>query len=120
MGIDLANPAVLNALSDSAPAAQVARLGKPVLILAGGKDKMVDIAGVTDYVARLQGLDKPVTLLIDPDEGHQPRKPILRQAYIHLLLRGLHRHLGGPAPAAPGPELAKYLAQTIKVDTAFN
>jgi dipeptidyl aminopeptidase/acylaminoacyl peptidase len=120
MGIDLNDAAVLKALSDSSPAAQVGKVSKPLLILAGGKDRMVDPASVTDYVARLQGMNKPVTLLLDPDEGHQPRKPLLRQAYTHLLLRGLHQHLGGPAPAAPSPELAKYLEQNLKVNTALN
>jgi hypothetical protein len=80
---------------------------------------MVDPAGVTDYVARLQAMDKQVTLLLDPDEGHNPRKPIVRQAYAHLLLRGLHQYLGGPAPAAPSAELAKYLEQTLKANSAL-
>lgn len=120
MGIDLNDPAALKALADSAPAAHVAKVNKPLLILAGGKDRMVDPASVTDYVARLHGMGKPVTLLLDPDEGHSPRKPMMRQAYMHLLLRGLHQHLGGPAPAAPSADLAKYLEQNMKVNTALN
>ena len=120
MGIDLNDAAVIKKLSDSAPVAQAAKVSKPLLILAGGKDRMVDPVSVTDYVARLQGMNKPVTLLLDPDEGHNPRKPLLRQAYMHLLLRGLHQHLGGPAPAAPSAELAKYLEQNLKVNTALN
>jgi dipeptidyl aminopeptidase/acylaminoacyl peptidase len=118
-GINLADPAVMKKLADSAPAAQPGNISKPLLILAGGKDRMVDPASVTDYVARLQGLNKPVTLLLDPDEGHNMRKPMLRQAYTHLLLRGLHQYLGGPAPAAPSSELAKYLEQNLKVNTAL-
>ena len=120
MGIDLANPAVIKALSESAPAAHADKLSKPLLILAGGKDRMVEPASVTGYVAALQALNKPVTLLLDPDEGHQPRKPLMRQAYTHLLLRGLHQHLGGPAPAPASAELAKYLEQNLKVNTALN
>ena len=120
MGVDLNDAAVLKNLSDDSPAAQVGKISKPLLILAGGKDRMVDPAGVTDYVAKLQGMNKQVTLLLDPDEGHQPRKPLMRQAYTHLLLRGLHQHLGGPAPAAASPELAKYLEQNLKVNTALN
>ncbi len=120
MGIDLTNAAVIKTLSDASPAAHVSKVSKPLLILAGGKDRMVDPASVTDYVARLQGLNKPVTLLLDPDEGHSPRKPLMRQAYTHLLLRGLHQHLGGQAPAAPSAELAKYLEQNLKVNTALN
>ena len=120
MGIDLNDAAAMKALADNAPAAHANKVTRPLLILAGGKDKMVDPASVTDYVARLQGMGKPVTLLLDADEGHSPRKPLMRQAYMHLLLRGLHQHLGGPAPAAPSAELAKYLEQNIKVNTALN
>ena len=120
MGIDLNDAAALKALADNAPAAQANKVTRPLLILAGGKDRVVDPASVTDYVARLQGMGKPVTLLLDPDEGHSPRKPMMRQAYVHLLLRGLHQHLGGTAPAAPSAELAKYLEQNLKVNTALN
>jgi len=119
MGIDLADDAAMKRISDAAPAANAGKVGKPLLVLAGGKDKMVDIAGVTDFVATMQGLDKPVTLLVDPEEGHNPRKQIVRQAYTHLLQRMVHQYLGGPAAAAPAPELAKYLEQTIKVNTAL-
>lgn len=120
MGIDLNDAAAMKALADAAPAANASKITRPLLILAGGKDRMVDPASVTDYVARLQGMGKPVTLLLDPDEGHSPRKPLMRQAYLHLLLRGLHQHLGGPAPAAPSAELANYLEQNLKVNTALN
>lgn len=74
---------------------------RPLLILAGGQDQLVEVAAVTDYVARLVGLNKPVTLLLDPEEGHNPRKPLFRQAYGYLLQRMGHEYVGGPAPAAP-------------------
>lgn len=48
-------------------------------------------------------LGKPVSLLVDPDEGHNPRKPIVRQAYTYLLQQMLHKHLGGPASRRPRP-----------------
>jgi hypothetical protein len=56
---------------------------------------------------------------VDADEGHNPRKPMTRQAYVYLLQQLLHKHLGGPAPAAPAPELAKYLEQNLKVNSAL-
>ncbi|MES2316302.1 MAG: hypothetical protein V4631_02320 [Pseudomonadota bacterium] len=58
-------------------------------------------------------------LQLDPDEGHNPRKPMFRAAYSHLLQRLLHEHLGGPAVPAATPELANYLAQTLQVNTAL-
>ena len=119
MGIDLGDAAAMQRISNAAPGANAAKVVRPLLILAGGKDQMVDVGSVTDYVATLQGQGKPVTLLLDPDEGHNPRKPLVRQAYTYLLQRMLQEHLGGPAVAAPSPELAKYLEQTVKINGAL-
>lgn len=119
MGIHLNDAAAMKRIADAAPAAHPEKIIKPLLMIAGGKDDKVEIAAVTDYVARLQGLGKPVSLLVDPDEGHNPRKPIVRQAYSYLIQQMLHKHLGGPAVAAPSPELAKYLEQAMKADGAL-
>jgi dipeptidyl aminopeptidase/acylaminoacyl peptidase len=119
MGIDLNDAAAMKRIADQSPAANTEKLRRPLLILAGGQDKMVEVATVTDYVARLQGLNKPVTLLLDPDEGHNPRKPMFRAAYSYLLQKMLHEHLGGPAPTAPSTELAGYLQQMVKVNGAM-
>lgn len=67
----------------------------------------------------LQGLGKPVSLLVDAHEGHNPRKPIVRQAYTYLIQQMLHKHLGGPPVAIALPELAKYLKQTMKASGAL-
>ena len=114
LGVDLNDEAAMRALAAAAPVRHVAQLGKPLLIMAGGKDSLVDIAAVTDYVARLQLANKPVSLLLDPDEGHNPRQPLFRQASLYLLETLVHQHLGGPAPAAPSAELAGYLRNTLK------
>ena len=119
MGIRLDDAAAMKRISDAAPAAHAAKVTRPLLLLAGGKDDKVEIAAVTDYVARLQGLGKPVSLLVDPDEGHNPRKPIVRQAYAHLLQQMLHRYAGGPAVPEPGPELKAYLGQAMKASGAL-
>ena len=119
MGIRLDDPATLKTISAAAPAQHADKVTKPLLILAGGKDDKVDIGAVTDYVARLQDAGKPVSLLVDHDEGHNPRKPMTRLAYVYLIQQLLHKHLGGPAPAAPSPELAKYLEQNLKVNGAL-
>ncbi|MES2760074.1 MAG: prolyl oligopeptidase family serine peptidase [Pseudomonadota bacterium] len=118
-GVDLGNAALMRRIADTSPAVNAGKLTKPLLIIAGGKDRMVSIAAVTDYVATLQGTGKPVSLLVEPDEGHMPRKPLTRQAYVYLLQRMLHQHLGGPAVAAPSPELAKFLEQTMRANGAL-
>jgi dipeptidyl aminopeptidase/acylaminoacyl peptidase len=119
VGIALDDPAALKRLADESPSANAGKVARPLLIIAGAKDDKVDIAEVGDYVARLQGLQRPVSLLVAPDEGHHLRKPMTRQAYVYLLLKMLEQHLGGPAVAAPDPELAKYLEQAMKANGAL-
>lgn len=119
LGISLDDKAALKRMADAAPAANAGKLARPLLIIAGAKDQMVDIAAVTDYVARLQGLGRPVSLLVAPDEGHNLRKPLTRQAYLYLLQRMLQQYLGGPPVPAPGPELAQFLNQTLKANGAL-
>jgi len=119
MGITLADTASIATLSAGSPAANVKKLYKPLVMLAGARDDKVEIAAVSDYAARLQAAGKPVSLLIDPAAGHNPDKPVLREAYMHLLARLLHDYLGGPPPAAPGAELQTYLQRTVKMDKAF-
>lgn len=119
MGISQANESAMAALRRDAPLAGTARVVRPLVILAGGKDEKVEIASVTGYVSKLQAEGKPVTLLVDPDEGHNPRKPVIRLAYAYLLERMLHDYLGGGAPEPCAPALCRYLEQTIRVNHAF-
>lgn len=110
VGLDLNDERAMAAIAASSPAANPGRLVRPLLIIAGAKDPVVPVADVNAYVARLQAEGKPVSYLLDPDEGHMPRKPVVRQAYSYLLESLLHRYLGADAPAAPSAELAAYLA----------
>jgi dipeptidyl aminopeptidase/acylaminoacyl peptidase len=119
LGITLGDEAAMKPMTQDAPALHAARVTRPLLILAGARDDKVALPEVSNYVARLQELGRPVSLLVMPDEGHSPRKPITRQAYLYLLQQMLHRHLGGPAAPAPSQELADYLKQNMKADGAL-
>jgi len=119
MGLDKNNHAAMAKLRAQSPAQGAAHVVRPLVMLAGGKDEKVEIGTVTAYASSLAAAGKPVTLLVEPGEGHSMRKPELRLAYIHFLERLLHEHLGGAEPAAPTAELARYLAQTVKIDNAF-
>jgi dipeptidyl aminopeptidase/acylaminoacyl peptidase len=119
MGIRYNDEAAMRPIEEAAPEHHPERVVRPLLILAGGKDQIVDIATVTRYVARLQELGKSVTLLVDPDEGHHARAPITREAYAYLLERMLQRYLGGAAPAAATPELKAYLERNLKANAAL-
>lgn len=119
MGISSANESAMASLRKDAPMAGTARVVRPLVILAGGKDEKVEISSVTEYAGRLQAAGKPVTLLVDPAEGHNPRKPIVRLAYVHLLERLLHDYLGGAAPEPCAPDLCRYLEQNLKLNNAY-
>lgn len=119
LGIDAADPAVLAALGRDAPARHAARVSAPLLLVAGGRDDKVEVEAVVDYVARLQGLGKPVGLLLDPDLGHNTDDPVVKRAQVHLLLRMLHLHLDGPPPPPPDAGVARYLARTLRADAAL-
>jgi len=119
LGIDAGNAAQLGPVARAAPALHAAKVQVPLLVVAGGRDEKVEVEAVVDYVARLQGLGKPVSLLVDPDEGHNTRNPLVRRAVQHLMLQMLHRHLGGPPVAAPDAEVARYLERTMRADGAL-
>jgi len=98
------------ALRAQSPMANVARLRRPVLLVAGGEDRRVGIAGVVEYAARLKLAGKDASLFVDDEAGHVNRAPLAREANLYLLEAMLHRHLGGPAPMPPDGALRGYLA----------
>lgn len=119
VGIDPDNAAQIGPIARDAPRLLAARVQAPLLLVAGGKDEKVAVEEVADYAARLQALGKPVSLLVDPAEGHNPGAPLARRAQAHLLLRMVQRYLGGPPAPAPDEALARYLARTMRTDGAL-
>jgi dipeptidyl aminopeptidase/acylaminoacyl peptidase len=97
------------ALRAQSPMANLARLRRPVLLVAGGEDRRVGIASVVEYAARLKLAGKDVSLFIDDEAGHVNRTPLARESNLYLLEAMLHRHLAGPAPAPPDGALRGYL-----------
>lgn len=97
-------------LRAQSPMANLARLQRPVLLVAGGEDRRVGIASVVEYAARLKLAGKDVSLFVDDEAGHVNRTPLARESNLYLLEAMLHRHLDGPAPAAPDGALRGYLA----------
>jgi dipeptidyl aminopeptidase/acylaminoacyl peptidase len=102
-------------LRAQSPLANVARMDRPLLIVAGGEDRRVGIAGVIEYAARLKLAGKDVSLLIDPDADHGARDALAREANLYLLEAMLHRHLGGDAPIAPDAALQGYLDANLRL-----
>jgi dipeptidyl aminopeptidase/acylaminoacyl peptidase len=105
----LGDPEVAARLSAQSPAANAARLNRPIYILAGERDRLVPIAAIRTYVDGVRTSHRDVRLVIDPQGGHGPTTPMGQQAYLYLLELALHQHLAGPAPAPPSAELAEFL-----------
>ena len=115
MALDPDDTARMAALRAQSPMAHLARLRRPVLLVAGGEDRRVGIASVVEYAARLKLAGKDVSLFVDDDAGHVNRTPLARESTLYLLEAMLHRHLGGPAPAPPDGALRGYLASSQRL-----
>lgn len=110
LALDPDDTARMAALRAQSPMANLARLRRPVLLVAGGEDRRVGIAGVVEYAARLKLAGKDVSLFVDDEAGHVNRTPLARESNLYLLEAMLHRHLGGPAPTPPDGALRGYLS----------
>jgi dipeptidyl aminopeptidase/acylaminoacyl peptidase len=119
LGLRPGDAAAMQRLELDSPLAHAAAVRKPLLVVAGGSDDKVEIGAVTDYVARLVARRQPVSLLVLPGEGHVVRTPLARRAQLHLVLRMLQAHLGGPPLPAPDKELADYLARNLRTNGAL-
>ncbi|MBX3713121.1 MAG: S9 family peptidase [Lysobacter sp.] len=115
LALDPDDDARMAALRAQSPMANLARLRRPVLLVAGGEDRRVGIASVVEYAARLKLAGKDVSLFVDDDAGHVNRTPLARESNLYLLEAMLHRHLHGPAPAPPDGALRAYLADSQRL-----
>lgn len=115
LSLDVADKTHMTRLHAQSPLANTARMNRPLLLVAGGEDRRVGIAGVIEYAARLKLANKDVSLLVDADAGHANREPVAREANLYLMETMLHRHLGGTAPVAPDPALRDYLRDTLRL-----
>lgn len=115
LSIDPTDPATHARLHAQSPSANAGKVRSPVLLLAGGADRVVAIREVIHYAAQLRQLDKPVRLYVEPGGGHSPAAPLPRDAYAYLIEAMLHAHLGGAKPDAPGAELRAYLQKNLRL-----
>jgi dipeptidyl aminopeptidase/acylaminoacyl peptidase len=113
LALDPANPEVAARLRAQSPIANVARMSRPVLLLAGADDERVPIRSVLHYAAALKLHGKDATLLVDPEGRHNLGDPRTREAYFYLIERLLHRRLGGAPPEAPNAGLQRVLDRNL-------
>ncbi|MFZ5636249.1 MAG: prolyl oligopeptidase family serine peptidase [Pseudomonadota bacterium] len=115
LSLDPDDPARMARLHAQSPLANATRMNRPLLLIAGGEDRRVGIAGVIEYAARLRLANKDVSLLIDAEAGHGTRDALAREANLYLLETMLHRHLGGAAPTPPDAALRGYLDANLRL-----
>ena len=118
-GIDTADDALMARLHAQSPLANAARLRRPVLLVAGGEDRRVGLAGVIEYAARLKLAGGDVALLVDEQAGHDGGTPLAREARAYLMETMLHRELEGTAPVPPDQALRTYLRRNLRLPGAL-
>lgn len=114
LDLDVANRAQMAQLRAESPLANLERLKRPVLVVAGANDERVGIAGIIEYTARARLADKDVSLYLDPNAGHRLRDDTARETALYLIELMLHRHLGMPAPVAPDPAIADAISRHLR------
>lgn len=115
VSLDVDDKAAMARLRSQSPLANVAAMNRPLLLVAGGEDKRVGIAGVIEYAARLKLAGKDVGLLVDAEAGHGNRLPLAREGNLFLLETMLHRYLGGAIPQPADAELKAYLRERLRL-----
>lgn len=118
VGLDVTDGKQMADLHAQSPLANVQRLQRPVLLLAGGNDQRVGRAGVIEYAARLRHAGKQVSLLLDPDAGHSNQDAVAQEATLLLLEAMLHVHLQGPAPVPPDAAVRGWTERNLRLPQA--
>jgi len=113
--LDVDDKATMARLREQSPLANVASMNRPLLLVAGGEDKRVGIAGVVEYAARLKLAGKDVGLVVDAQAGHSNRLPLAREGNLFLLETMLHRYLGGAVPQPADAELKAYVRERLRL-----
>jgi dipeptidyl aminopeptidase/acylaminoacyl peptidase len=97
------------------PLAALPALRAPIYLWAGAKDVRVPIKSIVHYAGEAQRLDKPLSLLIDPDAGHNPAQRLSVDAWLFLLENAADRSFGGGV-TPPSPELEAFLRTHWRID----
>lgn len=119
--VDVDDAATLDRLHRESPLANVTRVGGPVLLVAGARDRRVAVAGVVEYAARLKVAGKDVTLVIDPQAGHRNDDATAREATLFAIEALFSAHLGGARGAPPPARVDSYLRRNLRLSgTAFH
>lgn len=115
LGFPYEDPAWREKMQRESPLAALPALRTPMYIWAGARDDRVPLKSIVHYVGEASQLGKPLCLLIDPDEGHNPQNILGIEASLYLIELAAHRHFGGELSAVSS-ELQAFLDRNIRID----
>jgi len=116
-GVPFADPTWRDAMRREAPLGQVQRLRTPVHLWAGARDDRVPIKSISRYAADAKRHGAKVSLLIDPDAGHNPNTRLSLEAVLYLYEQAAARHFGGALTPASA-QLQAFLEANLRLDAA--
>lgn len=115
LSLDPMDAAHMSRLHAQSPLANAAQMHRPLLLVAGGEDQRVGIAGVVEYAARLKLAGADASLLVDAQAGHSGGDALARETYLFALETLLHAHLGGDAPDPPDGQMRSWLRANLRM-----
>ena len=115
--VDINNPADRKRSDEKSPYFHMAKITKPLYILAGEMDDKVSILNVRNYALQLEAMGKNVTLLSAPKEGHRFHHPTAIEAKFYLLEKALHKHIGGRMQEDLSPKATRFLKRNIVISS---
>jgi len=113
--VDINDPVDLKRSNEKSPYYNMAKVTKPLYILAGDRDKKVSILNVRNYALQLEAMGKDVTLLTAPKEGHHFRHPTAVEAKFYLLEKVLNKHIGGKMQQELSSKAKRFLKKNIVI-----
>jgi dienelactone hydrolase len=113
LAVDVEDADDLKRSLEQSPGNHAAEISRPLYVWAGEQDERVDILDVRDFVARLEEMDKEVTFLSAPEDGHGPSGDDSTEAYFLFTEIALHKHIGGRFQSDVSPRLLRYLKRNI-------
>ena len=97
------------------PLAQVRQLKTPIYLWAGALDDRVPLKEVTHYAAEAKRYGKSISLMIDPQSGHNPNTELNLEALIYLIEAAANIHFGGGVTPASS-SLRSLMQKNLPVD----
>lgn len=103
-------------MRDESPWVHIKSLQTPLYLWAGAKDDRVPLKEVVHYAGDVKRHGKPLTLLIDPDTGHNPDDRLNFEALVYLIEAAADQHFsGGLTP--PASLLKRFVEKHTRIDS---